>query len=181
MPRAHHAPQRPRFSTWRCLNSFTTNCANFTRLLATVWAARNRKCRSVGTMATDRQTDAPSSNSYLDKKGIYVKWQCLMNRYVPNYYECVENFKVDIFKIDRVMTRNMSKTVTFHVISALWHGFPIFFYRIWCLKKCYGHFSRSLRKSGLKPCRYCIPISYFWLTYLLDLYDLVIWDDLDLY
>ena len=89
-------------------------------------------------------------------------------------------FQVDIFKIDRVMTRNMSKTATFHVISALWHGFPIFFYRIWCLKKCYGHFSRSLRKSG-KPCRYCIPISYFWLTYLLDLYDLVIWDDLDLY
>ena len=35
-------------------------------VLATVWAARNRKCRSVGTMATDRQTDAPSSNSYLD-------------------------------------------------------------------------------------------------------------------
>ena len=31
------------------------------------------------------------------------------------------------------------------------------------------------------PYRYCIPISYFWLTYLLDLYDLVIWDDLDLY
>ena len=67
MPRAHHAPQRPRFSTWRCLNSSSTNCANFTQLLATVWAARNRKWRNVGTMATDRQTDAPSLNSYLDE------------------------------------------------------------------------------------------------------------------
>ena len=70
MPRAHRAPQRSRFSTWRWPNSFSTKCANFTRLLATVWAARNRKWRNVGTMATDKQTnkqtDAPSLNSYLD-------------------------------------------------------------------------------------------------------------------
>ena len=80
VPRAHHAPQRPRFSAWRCLNSSSTNCANFTQLLATVWAARNRKWRNVGTMATDRQTnlqtDAPSLNSYLD----FV----LGSRYNPN-------------------------------------------------------------------------------------------------
>ena len=70
MPRAHHAPQGPHFSTWRCLKSSSTNCAKFIQLLATVWAARNRKWRNVGTMATDkqtnRQTDAPSLNSYLD-------------------------------------------------------------------------------------------------------------------
>ena len=35
----------------------STNCANFTQLLATVWAARNRKWRNVGTMATDKQTN----------------------------------------------------------------------------------------------------------------------------
>ena len=73
VPRAHHAPHRPRFSTWRCLNSSSTNCANFTRLLAMVWAAPDRKWRNVGTMATDkqtyRQTDAPSLNSYLDTAG----------------------------------------------------------------------------------------------------------------
>ena len=52
-----------------------------------------------------------------------------MNRYVPNYYECVENFKSTSSKLIGLwgMTRNMSKTATFHVISARWHGFPIFF------------------------------------------------------
>ena len=39
------------------LNSSSTNCANFTQLLVTVWAARNRKWRNVGTMATDKQTN----------------------------------------------------------------------------------------------------------------------------
>ena len=37
------------------------------------------------------------------------------------------------------------------------------FDRFWSFKMCYGHFSRTLRRSGLKPCRYCIPISHFWL------------------
>ena len=94
------------------------------------------------------------------KKGIYVKWQCLMNR----YYECVENCKSTSSKLTGIWHGTLKKTDTFHVISALWHGFPIVL-TDFDVSKCVTVIFHipTLRRSGLKPCRYCIPISHFWL------------------
>ena len=52
-----------------------------------------------------------------------------------------------------------------------------FFHRFWCFKTCLGHCSRSLRKSDLKTCIAALNHEIF----LLDLFYLVTWHDLDLY
>ena len=44
-----------------------------------------------------------------DKKGIYVKWQCLMNR----YYECVENCKSTYSKLTGIWHGTLKKQTLF--------------------------------------------------------------------
>ena len=88
-------------------------------------------------------------------------------------------FQVDIFKNGWDIAWNMSKTGTFHVISGLYRDFPNFvFLPILTLQKVFkGHFSRSLRKSGIKTCIAALNHDIF----LFDLFHPVTWDDLNLY
>ena len=71
----------------------------------------------------------------------------------------------------------MSKTGTFHLISGLYRCFMNFiFWPILTLQKVfYGHFSRSLRKCGLKTCITALNHDFFYFFHL------VTWDDFDLY
>ena len=91
-----------------------------------------------------------------------------MNMYVGNewwigtYYECVENFKSTSSKLIGIWHGTLKNShFSRHFGTLAW--FSDCFDRFWCFKMCYGHFSRTLERSGLKPCRYCIPISHFWL------------------
>ena len=71
----------------------------------------------------------------------------------------------------------MSKTGTFHVISGIYGDFQIFFL-FWPIKNALeSFFSRSLFKSDLKTCIAALNHEKI----LFDLFQLVTWDDLDLY
>ena len=72
-------------------------------------------------------------------------------------YEGVGNCKSTSSKLTGIWHGTLKKNRHFsrHFGTLAW--FSDCFDRFWCFKMCTGHFSRTLRRSGLKQCRYCIP------------------------
>ena len=111
------------------------------------------------------------SKSKFSKTGYYVRGQWLMDK-------CTK-CQVDIFKNGWDMTQNMSKTGTFHVISGLYRDFPNFiFWPIFDASKSvlgsfFAFFANIWPKNMYRSSKSR--------NFLLDLFYLVTWHDLDLY
>ena len=95
------------------------------------------------------------------------------------WWICVQNFKSISSKMAEIWHKTTVKNRHFsrHFGTLQWFS-EFYFWPILMLQKVFsGHFSRSLRKSDLKACIAALNHEIF----LLDLFYLVTWHDLDLY
>ena len=98
---------------------------------------------------------------------------------VNSRWICVQNFKSISSKMAEIWHNTCQKQALFTSFRDFNVIFRILFLdRFWRFKKCIrAIFSRSLRKSDLKTCIAALNHEFF----LLDLFHLVTWHDLDLY
>ena len=96
-----------------------------------------------------------------------------------SWWICVQNFKSISSKMAEIWHKTCKKQALFTSFRDFTVIFRILYFdRFWCFKKCFRViFSCSLRKSDLKTCIAALNHDFF----LLDLFYLVTWHDLDLY
>ena len=95
------------------------------------------------------------------------------------WWICVQNFKSISSKMAEIWHETCQKQALFTSFRDFTVIFRILFFdRFWCFKKCFRVIFRVfLRKSDLKTCIAALNHEFF----LLDLFYLVTWHDLDLY